>query len=355
MRFLSIVFLLSICLSCKKEEAVLLSPITSVTIEKIATDTSSIRALEITNQDLVFAGSKGIYGYYPFDNKSVGNINLKNNGVINFLNGKPSFRAVASTTDYFYMLSIDQPALLYQYNKKTSEVKLVYIEDVQGVFYDAMAFWDDQEGIAMGDPTENCLSILKTVDGGNTWQKISCDVLPKVNAGEAAFAASDTNIKIIGNTTWIVSGGAKSRVFKSTDRGETWQVFKTPMIQGTASTGAYSMDFYNENQGILYGGDYTEPTYNTANIALTYDGGKSWQLVANGQNEGYKSCVQYVPNSNGEEIVALGFTGVSYSQDAGNSWNNISKEALLSFRFVNDSIAFAGGREGLYRLKFNRE
>ena len=90
----------------------------------------------------------------------------------------------------------------------------VYTEVNPKVFYDSMKFFDESHGIAMGDPTENCLSIILTNDGGNTWTKVPCEKLPPVVEGEAAFAASNTNIKVLGNTAWIVTGGTKARVFK---------------------------------------------------------------------------------------------------------------------------------------------
>ena len=95
---------------------------------------------------------------------------------------------------------------------------LVYTEKHDKVFYDSMKFFaDGKHGIAVGDPTEDCASIIVTSDGGNTWTKISCDKLPKFEDGEAFFAASNTNIKIVGNTVWIASGGKKARILKSTE------------------------------------------------------------------------------------------------------------------------------------------
>ncbi len=112
------------------------------------------------------------------------------------------------------------------------------------------------------------------------------------------------------------------------------------------------MDFYDQNQGIIYGGDYLKPGENTNNIAITSDGGKTWNPIGSGANDGYKSCVQYVPNRGGNEIVAVGFTGISYSKDGGAHWTELSKEAFLSFRFLNDSIAYAGGRNRIAKLTF---
>ena len=106
-----------------------------------------------------------------------------------------------------------------------------------------MKFFNHYNGIAMGDPTEDCLSIIITNDGGYTWNKIPCEKLPKVADGEAAFAASNTNIKVLGKTVWIATGGTKARVFKSKDFGETWAVFETPIIQGEGPQGIYSIDF----------------------------------------------------------------------------------------------------------------
>ena len=121
----------------------------------------------------------------------------------------------------------------------------MYSESDAAVFYDSMDFWNAQEGIAMGDPTDDCLSILLTKDSGENWYKVPCEQLPNTVIGEAAFAASDTNISIVGDHVWIASGGVVSRVFYSSDKGHSWTVFNTPIVQGTPTTGIYSIDFYD--------------------------------------------------------------------------------------------------------------
>src|SRR5690606_32645238 len=87
------------------------------------------------------------------------------------------FRAVASTSSDFFMLSIENPALLYK-TGDSGAMEVVYKEEDENVFYDAMQFWNDQEGIAVGDPTQGCLSVIITRDGGKTWNKLNCGVLP---------------------------------------------------------------------------------------------------------------------------------------------------------------------------------
>lgn len=355
-----ILIIAAMVLSCKSEPSSNttmvgreVGPISNVNIEFLHTDSTSIRAIAVTNTEVMYAGSNGQYGYYTTldGGTRTGEVTK---GSIDFLGKKLAFRSIASTKDAVFMLSIESPAVVYRYDKFSGEATIVYVEEHEKAFYDSMEFWNDNEGIAMGDPTEGCLSIIITRDGGASWQKLDCAVLPQAENGEAAFAASDTNIKIIGNKTWIISGGMKSRVFYSGDKGMSWQVYNTPIIQGTETQGAYSMDFYDENNGIIYGGDYTAPEGNQSNIAVTTDGGKIWTLTAVGKNQGYKSCVQYIPNSNGREIIASGFTGISYSRDAGASWSQISDGKFLTLRFVNDSIAYAGGSNVLARLHFIR-
>ncbi|MDT0649819.1 WD40/YVTN/BNR-like repeat-containing protein [Autumnicola edwardsiae] len=320
--------------------------ISSVNVQTILEDDLlSVRAIEVIGNNHAFAGNNGVYGLY---NAAEGS--WKTN-VQQYNGATPEFRAVASTANDFFMLSVGNPALLYK-TGENGEMKLVYKEENEKVFYDSLAFWNDREGIAMGDPTDNCLSVIVTRDGGQNWKKLDCDMLPETEEGEAAFAASNSNIAIQGDNTWILSGGMKSRIFYSPDKGKSWEVFETPMVQGKSTTGGYSMDFYNESNGIIIGGDYTSPEGNMGNKAVTTDGGRTWELVGEGEEPGYKSGVRYLPNSEGDEIVAVGFTGISYSKNGGKSWEKLSDEGFYTLRFMNDSTAYAAGKGRIAMLTF---
>ena len=308
----------------------------------------SIRAISAFNTAFVFfAASDGSYGFYNWRLKKA-----EPTSILKYQDSiAPNFRSVAYNREQFFALSIGNPALLYKLRGTDND--LVYKEEHEKVFYDSMKFFDEKNGIAMGDPTEDCLSIILTNDGGTTWNKIPCEKLPKVVEGEAAFAASNTNIKVLGKTAWIVTGGAKARVFKTTDLGETWEVFDTPIIQGDGPQGIYSVDFADENNGIIIGGDYSKPKENKANKAITKDGGKTWALVADGQNPNYKSCVQYVPNTDGKEVFAVGKTGISYSKDGGVTWTEVSKEGYYVIQFVDKNTAWLAGNQKIGRLQLN--
>ena len=331
----------------------------SVEIENLLEDSLlNVRAIEIikANKALVFLTSKGDMGVILTQPNEF-NIDAELNKVLYPIRiGNDStelnFRSLAINENKGFGLSIGSPAYLYKLDADYEKVKIVYVENHEKAFYDSMDFWNDQEGIAIGDPTDDCMSIIITRDGGNTWTKLSCTNLPKVKEGEAAFAASDTNIAIVGNHTWVATGGKASRVLYSPDKGNTWEVYDTPIIQGLETTGIYSIDFYDENNGFAIGGDYTKPNDTLANKIRTNDGGKTWQVVANGKGPGYRSCGQYIPDSNGKELVAIGFKGIDYSNDSGGSWKHLSDDGFYTIRFLNDSVAYAAGKGRISKLTF---
>lgn len=306
-----------------------------------------IRAISIDGDKVWYAGSNGNYGALPINGgKSL-------SGVISKDTLYPEFRSIAQTKDAVFILNAGTPALLYKISKDGKHNKLVYTETGSKVFYDSMKFRNDKEGIAIGDPVNECLSVIVTNDGGDTWKKISCIKLPKIEEGEAAFAASNTNLVVHEDKTWIISGGKKSRVFYSADKGENWSVNETPILQGDAPTGMFSVDFYDDNLGFAVGGDYTDAKGNTSNKILTEDGGKTWKKVADGIAFGYASCVQFVPESEGNGLITVGPSGVWYSYDRGTTWKKIHNDAKLhTIRFINSKSAIAAGQNGIVKLSF---
>lgn len=344
----SIICLVLICgfmVSCKDEATFIPRDFNTVEIETILEDSLlSIRAIDILNDgSLAFAANNGAYGLYD-PKKESWQISKQVYDTLQL-----EFRSVAHTTSDFFMLSVGNPAMLFKTGDQGT-MELVYFEEHPKVFYDSMIFWNDQEGIAIGDTTEDCLSIIITRDGGNTWHKLSCDVLPKAKEAEGAFAASNTNIAVKGNNTWIAT--TAGRVYFSEDKGKSWSVVQTPVINAKETEGIYSMAFYDNKNGFAIGGDYTNPESNTANKIITNDGGNTWTLIASGKEPGYRSCVQYVPNGNGKELVTVGFKGIDYSKDGGDSWKSISKEGFYTLRFLNDSVAYAAGQKRISKLMF---
>lgn len=150
-------------------------------------------------------------------------------------------------------------------------------EDPRG-FYDCMAFWDENHGILLGDAIWGEFQLFATSDGEH-WSQLPTQKLPTSLEGESAFAASGTCITVQGDSNvWFGTGGKAARVFRSSDRGQTWQVSETPVIHGSESTGIFSITFRDADRGVAAGGDYREPSQGGPNVAFTMDGGQSWTL-----------------------------------------------------------------------------
>jgi photosystem II stability/assembly factor-like uncharacterized protein len=331
--------------SCKSQN-VNTNHFTSVTIDTLFQDKISIRALTLDQNKVWYASDKSRFGFFDLT------LNQKKEVQIPF-EKSVEFRSIAQTNKYVFIISVANPALLYRISKEDFSYKLVYQENHEKVFYDSMQFWNDKEGVAIGDPLEGSFSIITTRDGGNSWQKTPANQIPKLEEGEAAFAASNTNIVIKGKTTWIVSGGKKSRVYSSKDKGKNWTVYETPMVQGKQMTGIFTADFYDSKIGFISGGNYEVLTQNFDNKARTTNGGKTWDLVAQNQGFGYASCVQYVPHSNGKGLVSVGASGLFYSNDGGDNWKQLAIDnTLYTIRFLNDFTAIAAGKNKLIRIHF---
>lgn len=321
----------------------------SVIVDTILNNKNSIRALLIDKNKIWYAADKSSIGYYDFKTLTHLQKTIANT------DEKLEFRSIAQNSKFIFIANIGNPANIFRFNKSDMGYKKVYTENNEKAFYDSMNFWNEIEGIAIGDPTDHCLSILITRDKGTTWKKIECNNLPKVVDGEAAFAASNTNICIIGNKTWVVSGGKKARVFYSPDKGISWEVFETPIVQGQAMTGIFTADFYNDTIGVIAGGNYEIPNQNSQNKAMTYDGGKTWKLLANNTGFGYASCIQFVPKSKGKQLVSVGTSGLYYSTDSGNSWKQmLSDNSLYTIRFIDENTAVAAGKDKIIRIEFKK-
>ena len=179
----------------------------------------SCRAIFVDSDKVWMGMDKGRYGFYDKKKDSLHIYTIQSD------NSATEFRSIAATKEAVFILSVGNPAKLIKIDKNSLLETIVYSEENEKVFYDSMQFADDLNGFAMGDPTADCLSFLSTKDGGNTWQKCTCENFPKVSEGEAAFATSNSNLIVRGASIFMVSGGKQSRVFISTDFGKEVSMF----------------------------------------------------------------------------------------------------------------------------------
>jgi photosystem II stability/assembly factor-like uncharacterized protein len=185
-------------------------------------------------------------------------------------------------------------------------------------FWDCMSFWDPTHGIIVGDPVDGRFTVMTTGDGA-TWQKLKG---PSANKDEGAFAARGTCVFTRGTReAWFGTGGiGGGRVFHSTDAGQSWSVSKTPIRHDSTSAGIFALAFSDALHGIAVGGDYMRPDESAGTIAITNDGGKTWNA---GTLPGYRSAVWCRDSS---MCTATGPSGSDFSPDGGRSWKKFGAE-----------------------------
>lgn len=218
------------------------------------------------------------------------------------------------------------------------------------IFLDGMDFWDKKNGIIFGDPIKNHIQLLITADGGLSWNDVTARLALEPAVGEAGFAASGTTIQTLpGGKVWIATGGTHSNIYTSDNYGVAWKKYECPILQGGSSTGAFSIDFFNANQGIVVGGDYVKDKENANNVLLTSDGGKSWSKPSR-PVFGFRSGVIWYDI---KTCFATGTSGTDVSRDGGQNWYHISDESFNAIKKAkNGSLVLLAGNKGLiYSLK----
>jgi hypothetical protein len=170
------------------------------------------------------------------------------------------------------------------------------------------------------------------------------DKRPQADSGEACFASSGTNIRVLDRDEAVfISGGLRSRLFTRNPP------IALPLLQGTESTGANSIAVWNNRkmQGgrklIVVGGDFTQSAATDKNCFYSNDRGKTWTAPVTPPH-GYRSCVEYVSM---QKAVTCGLNGIDITLDGGQNWTWISQEGFHVCRKAkNGNLIFFAGNNG---------
>jgi photosystem II stability/assembly factor-like uncharacterized protein len=261
---------------------------------------------------------------------------------------KLDFRDVDATgVRSAYVLSIGpgEASRIYKTVDGGAHWNLQFANTDPKIFLDAMAFRDDQHGIAFSDSVDGRFVIL-TTSNGRTWERVPADRLPSALPDEGAYAASGTNIAMAAGRIWI--GTAAGRVLRSSDLGRTWTASKTGLA-ASQSAGIFSIAFRDASHGVVVGGDYRNESAAVDNVAWTSDGGTTWTLVKDQGLSGFRSVVTFVPGSTKgkQALIAIGPTGADWSDDDGQSWHKVDAEGFDTFSVSRDGrVGWSAGARG---------
>ena len=192
----------------------------------------------------------------------------------------------------------------------------------------------------MGDPVDGKFQILRTTDGGASWDLLPSDGMPDAT-GEYGFAASGDCLVVSGRTAYFGTGGDRSRIFSSTDRGLTWTATDSAIPANETpeeAAGVFGLAF-GKRQGVAVGGDFAEPTE-----------GASSRQTAGGWTSGgplthLAEDAAFLP---GGRLLATGESGdvrgTSWSRDGGRTWTHLSETGFHTLDCVGATCFAAGGK-----------
>ncbi len=197
-------------------------------------------------------------------------------------------------------------------------------------FANTIHFWDENNGVAMGDPTGTLFEIYTTSNGGTNWTKLTAaSVAPSVTDEYGYVHLKEVS----GDNIWF--GTSAGRIFKSANKGVTWTAVSTPLTDFGGTTASGKIALKDANTAWVLS--------STGTVYSTTNGGTTWNTVSTVTQA---SDITYVPGTT-STLIAVGngttTSGSSLSTNGGSTWTTIeSINGLVSVAALNASTIFSG-------------
>ena len=194
-----------------------------------------------------------------------------------------------------------------------------------------LQFINEDEGFAITggesfDPDDYMSYLIKTVDGGQTWQKVDDITTP---------ASVNNKLEIFEDGFGYV-GGDDRKIYFTSNFGKDWYAKDTP-------TGFNSLQFLDKDNGFIY--KFNE-------LLKTTDGGDTWTTISKLKIDFYHFfspdegiSYQGVYETDGRTSCFAFLT----TEDGGSTWKR--GEALSAFRLSN--VFFLNNKLGYGAYDFN--
>lgn len=302
-----------------------------------------IQIIDTHKNEVSFRGLSVLDEYTFWLSGSQGTIGISVNGGKSFIWKNPKgyenrdFRAIhAFNHKMIIAIAVGSPAVILKSFDSGNSWAEVYRDEHPDAFLDAVSFYyaNPNIGFAIGDPVDGQPYVLKTTDAGTNWAKLDETDLPKLNSGEAFFAASNSNLVILEEDLFLsASGGSVSNLILN-----SLPATKVNLPKSEVNTaGANGLDYHPlEQYGLVVGGDFNRADDSTHNLFIfKLDNQKKPKIeLPITAPTGYKSGVAILNNG---KAISCGLKGVDYSSDGGKNWKLISENPFHSCKKANIS------------------
>ena len=230
-------------------------------------------------------------------------------------------------------------------------------DGIEGMLQDVY-FMDNQNGLVVG----NGGLMLKTSDGGKTWEKMEVDMRPP-GAGQRPGGGGGPpggfgrggpaplyNIYFIDENVGFITGG-RGTILKTEDGGKTWARkmarSDTPGRGGRPGgirANLMGIQMISETTGFIAGSENT--------ILKTTDGGETWvgssERARVGETRNNLENILFVSPTTGWVIGSFGT--LLHTTDAGEAWEKRDPgfdNNLFGIHFLDENTGWICGQEGL--------
>jgi len=209
----------------------------------------------------------------------------------------------------------------------------------ENVVYLTSGFFDVWDFVGNG--------IYKSIDGGETWNRLEDGLEGKTQFGDLVIDPSDSNVIYAANgmeTNGDVIGEDQAYLYRSEDAGESWERIDIGSQVGQRFT-LNSVVIHPENPDRIYvlGQDQR--------ILISEDRGETWELITNSGFIGIGTFVEYHPLNNDIMYATTYAAGIFKSTDGGRTWEDLNGKEI-AFAYVEGMSADPEVAGRLYTQSF---